>query len=184
MIRRRLAAAILCLGVLALGQPGALAQREVQPVERVAAITRPAVVYLEVSWQGWMRDRRDGKLWLEQGIQTGSTCSGSLVTPNGYVLTAGHCVEGELVVPAIAQGIVDAYVANGDVTQEDSQSFYDDIVEHSDVEGDGDAGAPFVPTVTVYRGIVEEGRARGRHLRRRGHRDVVVREQRRATPRC
>jgi S1-C subfamily serine protease len=163
MKRRIVRAALVGIVAVVLVQPaGLLAQRrEVQPVERVAAITRPAVVYLEVFWEGWLRDERDGLLWLKDAVQTGATCSGSLITPNGYVLTAGHCVEAELVIPDLVQGVVDAYVAREDERAADPNAFYDEVMANSTAEGPGDAGAPLVPKITVYRGIVEKGERAG-----------------------
>lgn len=163
MTRRRLSRALVCsvLAAVVIAPAGYAQRREVQPVERVAAFTRPAIVYLEVFWEGWLRDQRDGKVWLGDAIQTGATCSGSLLTPDGYVLTAGHCVEAELIVPDIVQGVVDAYVANGDVAQEDANSFYDEVAANSLAEGPGDEGAPLVPNIIAYRGIIEDGERSG-----------------------
>ena len=65
---------------------------------------------------------------------------------------------GRAFVPDIVQGVVDAYVANGDVAEEDAGSFYDEVAENSDIEGED---GPFVPSVTVYHGIVDDGERAG-----------------------
>jgi hypothetical protein len=75
-------AGLITVFCLLLVAPASVA-REVQPVERVAAITRPAIVYLEMYWQGWLRDERDGKLWMKDAVEVYGSCSGSLISPTG-----------------------------------------------------------------------------------------------------
>ncbi len=162
-IHRRVWVVGTLAGVLALVMPaGTAQQREVAPVERVAALTRPAIVYLEISWSGHLRDRRDGKLWLEKPTEAVFTCSGSVVDPDGFVLTAGHCVDDgpEGVFPTFVQAVVDSYVSGGQVKSEDADGFYETVANNSDLEGES-ADDPVSRTVVVHRGVIRNGKRAG-----------------------
>lgn len=63
------------------------------PAQRTAALTRPAVVFVEIQWSGYVWDQ-DGDL-LNNGapFEFSKRCTGFAVNPEGYVITAGHCVD-------------------------------------------------------------------------------------------
>ncbi|TDV46116.1 S1 family peptidase [Actinophytocola oryzae] len=91
----RVAVALL---LLSAGQPAS-------PEVRAAAIAQPAVVHVSASWQGWVRDARTGEVFGGAGGYTfTSSCSGAVVDGDGYVATAGHCVDGD-------DGLIDMAVA-------------------------------------------------------------------------
>jgi len=102
--------AVLPLAVLLallLGTPGARAQTTSPapvttgtPEEKAAAIVSPAVVYLEQSWRAWVKVPRNSELVYFSGyvndgfaFEWGTRCTGFVVNPSGYVVTAGHCVD-------------------------------------------------------------------------------------------
>lgn len=65
------------------------------PQERAAALARPALVDIEAKFtanafwpDGTLIDLKDGKPW-----EVDVTCTGFGVNPNGYIATAGHCVD-------------------------------------------------------------------------------------------
>jgi serine protease Do len=81
------ALAIAATVTLAAGAP---ASQE----ERAGAIARPAVVSVAVEWQGWVRDPTTGEVFGgPTGYQVTSRCSGVVVAQDGFVVTAGHCVD-------------------------------------------------------------------------------------------
>lgn len=69
------------------------------PGERTAAIVRPAVVYTEQYFRAWVRVPRGSELFFQGYVNDGSPfewatrCSGFVVNPTGYIVTAGHCVD-------------------------------------------------------------------------------------------
>lgn len=86
-------AALLCAGLLLAGATPAAAA-PASPEERAAAIARPAVVFVEVGWHGWVRDPRTGEVFGgTEGYQATTSCSGVVVHESGKVLTAAHCVD-------------------------------------------------------------------------------------------
>nr|QEO74238.1 hypothetical protein [uncultured bacterium] len=65
--------------------------------QRAAALARPALVYIEIEWSAYVWDE-DGIL-LNEIFEDGdpflrtAVCSGFFVNPDGYIATAGHCVD-------------------------------------------------------------------------------------------
>jgi hypothetical protein len=82
--------AVLCAGLMVTP---ATAQ-EASPEEQAAAIARPAIVFIQSSWHGWVRDKRTGEVFGgAEGYQVTVSCSGAVINGDGYVATAGHCVD-------------------------------------------------------------------------------------------
>jgi serine protease Do len=85
------------LSVLGMGPAAAQAQPQddqgrpvVNPQARAADLTRPAVVWIRIHYDAWVRtgvDARPDPVPLDYG------CSGFIVNPNGYIVTAGHCID-------------------------------------------------------------------------------------------
>jgi S1-C subfamily serine protease len=120
--------------------------------ERAAAQTRPAVVYIETYWRGWVRDQRDGQLWLSEAIEFSTSCTGFIVSPDGYIVTAGHCMDAGLegVAPYFFDEVIAQYAAEGyEVT-------YEELVAHSIVEG---TSAGSMPDLEIYvqQGVAASG---------------------------
>ncbi|HEU5475532.1 MAG TPA: serine protease [Actinophytocola sp.] len=93
-----MAARIATLGVTAaallLAVPPPVAAQPSSPEELAAAVARPAVVLIQVSWRGWVRDRRTGEVFGgNPGYHVTVTCTGTVISPDGYVATASHCVH-------------------------------------------------------------------------------------------
>lgn len=138
--------------VLAAGAAIALAAgAPASPEERAAAITRPAVVSVEVDWHGWVRDPGTGEVFGGPSGYTATTrCSGVVVAEDGYVVTAGHCVDagpagggGALVDLALAE--LAGYGRVGDETKARAQ-----LATVAVVEG-ASAGTPVRRDVRVAR---------------------------------
>lgn len=96
-IRRALVAGLSATAALAFAAGPALAQADpappqVTPEQRAAALARPAVVYLQMHYEGWVR-LSDGSLLSTEPYVFDATCTGFVVNPSGYVATAGHCVD-------------------------------------------------------------------------------------------
>ncbi|WP_433259824.1 trypsin-like peptidase domain-containing protein [Actinosynnema sp. CS-041913] len=64
------------------------------PEERAAAMARPGIVYISVTWHGWVRDKRTGEVFGgTAGYEVKTSCSGAVISPDGHVATASHCVH-------------------------------------------------------------------------------------------
>ncbi|GAA0245908.1 hypothetical protein GCM10010492_51690 [Saccharothrix mutabilis subsp. mutabilis] len=94
MIRRTTILPAVALALAALAAPPALAAAPSSPEERAAALARPGVVFISVTWHGWVRDKRTGEVFGGTGgFEVKTSCSGAIVTPDGHVATASHCVH-------------------------------------------------------------------------------------------
>ncbi|WP_433257327.1 trypsin-like peptidase domain-containing protein [Streptosporangium sp. CA-135522] len=83
--------------------------------ERASALVRPAIVFVEVRWSGYLRNEATGQLWGSKPIKDTSGCTGFFVNPDGYLVTAGHCVD-----PGI-EGI--------------TRSFFDEVIDQERANG-------------------------------------------------
>lgn len=105
-MKRLLALAALSLAAAVLAAPPALADSTVEPtetpadpsetsdLERVSAYVQPSVVYLQVKWTGYAWDTFNRE-YLQDGqpFKVTTQCTGYVVNPDGYIATAGHCVD-------------------------------------------------------------------------------------------
>jgi serine protease Do len=75
-------------------QAAGAAKPTTTPLERVQALVQPSIVYLQITFRGSVYDTYN-KTWVNDGEPFESTaqCTGFVVNPNGYIATAGHCVE-------------------------------------------------------------------------------------------
>ncbi|MEV0678868.1 trypsin-like peptidase domain-containing protein [Actinosynnema sp. NPDC050436] len=80
--------------LLALTPLPAAAAQPSSPEERAAAVARPGIVYISVTWHGWVRDKKTGEVFGgTEGYEVKTSCSGAIISPDGYVATASHCVH-------------------------------------------------------------------------------------------
>lgn len=102
-MRRLLAAGVAATALLATAPPAGA--EPASPEERAAAIARPAVVFVEVGWHGWIRDPDTGEVFGgTAGYRATTSCSGAVVHEDGYVVTAGACLDpAPLVALAVAE---------------------------------------------------------------------------------
>lgn len=97
LTRRALAlGALVVFAAASVGLGGPASAQEtpsVSPEERAAALLRPAVVYIETFWAGFVYDE-DG-IYFNDGnaFEFSTGCTGFVVNPAGHIMTAGHCVD-------------------------------------------------------------------------------------------
>lgn len=97
-IRRAVTLAAVVLVSALAGAAPALAQENPSPpqatvTERAAATVRPAVVYLEQTFTGYVADETGTYFNDGNAYEFTASCTGFGVNPDGYVATAGHCVD-------------------------------------------------------------------------------------------
>ncbi|GEL22487.1 hypothetical protein PSU4_14410 [Pseudonocardia sulfidoxydans NBRC 16205] len=96
-----------------IGVAPAMAQTSAPPgspqaataTEKTAAAVRPAITYLTSTFTGYVADETGTFFNNGAPYQLATTCTGFGVNPNGYVATAGHCVD-----TTTAQGIKSEFV--------------------------------------------------------------------------
>ncbi|HEY1117570.1 MAG TPA: trypsin-like peptidase domain-containing protein [Acidimicrobiales bacterium] len=97
------ATAALAATVLALAGPAA-AEGSTSPAPsgapassdtsvEIAALVQPSVVYENVTWSGYVYDRYNRQYLDDKPFKVTMQCTGFVVNPDGYVATAGHCVD-------------------------------------------------------------------------------------------
>ena len=144
--RARRAAAALAAGALAVLLPlsGTTAWAadespspapKVTPLEKVNALVQPSVVFLLQTWDGYVYDTFN-KQYLNDGnpFELQFQCTGFVVNPDGYIATAGHCVDFKEVrssfVETAAQWALDnGYYSSTSLTLDDIVGFGDYRVE-------------------------------------------------------
>ena len=69
------------------------ARPSVTPLERVRALVQPSIAYLDIAWEARVYDRFNKNVLRERAFRVESSCTGFFITPQGHLITAGHCVE-------------------------------------------------------------------------------------------
>jgi serine protease Do len=155
-------AALLAAGAVLVPAGVAVAKPTFTPEAKTAAIVRPAVVYIEVQWEGWVRDKTSGKLWDNNSVSFVARCSGFAVSNDGFIVTARHCVDPgvEGVATSFFQAIADRYVKAGLIDKSQIQASVSNMIANAEVEGQS-AGQPPVRKVFAQRGVAKPGLASG-----------------------
>jgi len=167
---------LLCLAVMSLALAGALpahAQTVIAPApsaagstpeERAAAIARPAIVYIEQDWKAWVKVPASSDMYFQGYVNSGkpftwgTRCSGFIVEPTGYIVTAGHCVDpGEEGARGTALQLAVQWLAdNGWIYRRDASYWLNEAHLLWGVEGE-EKGSPPDLQVFVQRGVAAGG---------------------------
>jgi V8-like Glu-specific endopeptidase len=104
----------------------------------VSAYTQPSVAYIGIDWTGYVYDKYN-KMYLNNSkpFHLSFQCTGYVVNPDGYIATAGHCVDpGEVedqFIQTAAQWALDhGYYASSSLTLQDVLGFDDYVVQNAD----------------------------------------------------
>lgn len=132
------------------------------PEGRAAAVAEPAIAYLEMYWNAYVyMSSPDYDLGVTN-VQFATRCSGFFVNPNGYVATAGHCIDDgvngakDIAIRHAVLQLQDQYGLTG----EEASSFYADGKGYWRVEGTL-AGSNPDRAVYVQHGIALGGKQTG-----------------------
>jgi serine protease Do len=82
--------------LLALGGPASATETGSgtgSPSEQVAPLVQPSVVYEAVTWKGYVYDTYNKQYVKLKEFTVPTQCTGFVVNPDGWVATAGHCVD-------------------------------------------------------------------------------------------
>ena len=105
------------------------------PLERVRAYTEPSIVYVMTEYTGYVYDTYN-KMYLNKSKPVTFTggCTGFVVNPDGYIGTAGHCVnvpevgEPSLYEAAAQWAINTGYYVDKTLTVDDIVGFNDFVI--------------------------------------------------------
>lgn len=152
MKRRLTAITGLCCLLALLGTPAATADStadsggsdtstesapdEVSDLERVGGYVEPSVVYIQTNWTGYIYDTFN-KAYLKNAkpFTISTQCTGYVINPEGYIATAGHCVDprGDIIAMMVQAGaewaLTTGYYAATDLSIDDVIGFGDYRVE-------------------------------------------------------
>ncbi len=167
-----LAAGLLCGTVPAAAQT---TPSPATPEQRAAAIVGPSVVYLEQHWRAWVKVPKASELIFFQGyvndgypFEWATRCTGFAVNPNGYIVTAGHCVDpGEEGARGTALGMAVAWlVQQGYIYKRDFDYWLNEAHAMWSVEGE-ERGSAADLEIFVQRGVAAGGLETGEAYRAR-----------------
>lgn len=158
-ILRLLTSAAVVTALVAL--PFRATAAETTGIEYVDAVADGSLAHIQVTWKGWLVVQKDVPLWGTYVQRSGTfgpytatvTCSGFVASPDGNVVTAGHCVDaqnyigGKGAVLAVAMGRW--HDPNGNLLGDTDRARLTSILQaNADIEG-ADSGSGPERTVEV-----------------------------------
>jgi serine protease Do len=135
------------------------------PGERASAIVSPSIVFLLQDWTAYVKAPGQGTTtgfvdgyvdadddFTADAFEWTSRCTGFVINPNGYVVTAGHCVDDTIegAKDTALQFAIGSLVDAGVISDSEASTWYSNAVGTWTVEG-ASANSPPDRTVTVFR---------------------------------
>ncbi|BBY39152.1 hypothetical protein MMAN_32860 [Mycobacterium mantenii] len=150
-------AAVLAVLITSPGIATADDRPQANPQERAAAMIRPAVMYLGAQAYGMVR-LPNGRNLSQLGEGTNMpfiatwSCTAFVVNPDGWVATAGHCVDPETAKQLILKRAAGEYISEFPDAPEsrDPAAAADWLAKNARVEGDSVDGGPQMSVTLVY----------------------------------
>jgi S1-C subfamily serine protease len=112
--------------------------------EKVVSFVQPSIAYLDIVWTGWVYDTTNkGYLNNAKPYVLQSSCTGFFVNPNGYIATAGHCIDKVNIAPDFLDAAAAwayecrCYYADKTLTFETIRGFADDYRIEGESKGAG-----------------------------------------------
>ena len=113
----------------------AAASVPVTEAQRAVAIAEPAMVSIDVTWEGYVRDRANGTLYDDQSVRATTRCSGVGVSSDGYLLTTGRCLDPTTVAIDLYQEVANRRVAEGLATPDQVPLLLADMLTNATLVG-------------------------------------------------
>lgn len=160
--RKLLAAAVAAVAVMgpaavAGAQPGSAGGEG--SVEQAVALVQPATVRLQMDWNAYV-DTTAADFGRVGPFQFSTACTGFVVDPNGYIVTAGHCLDaslegigGDLLKQILAEVVEAGYLTPEEAASDEVREY---VIGNWQVEGAA-ANSPADLAVTVAQGIALSG---------------------------
>lgn len=157
------AAAMLTLPSTAMAAP-ADSPPPTAPLEQLQALVQPAVVYEQIIWTGYVYDETNKGYFTDEPFTVSYQCTGFVVNPDGYVGTAGHCVDYDRTVQdAILSQVVDWAYENDYYEATPSRETIATFARNWRVDGADSEGVPDL-SVSVAYGVSVSGEPTGKEL--------------------
>ena len=150
----------LLVGAVGLPGPARAAQPVPDPLAKASATVAPAVLFVEVNWKGQVRDRATGQLYADSDLTLTIRCSGFAVSSDGYLVTAGRCVDPADAMLLFAPALTDRYLRAGRITEAGRGQFLGNLFINGEIEG-ATPDDPPVRQVFVQRETARPGRTTG-----------------------
>jgi pSer/pThr/pTyr-binding forkhead associated (FHA) protein len=97
-------AMIVTLGLAAIAAQARAQATPDAPPDKLTSVVQPSIVHVRAQYSGLVRDRQGNDLNHGRPVTAGTSCSGFIVDPNGYITTAGQCLDLDLG----AEDVIDA----------------------------------------------------------------------------
>lgn len=134
------------------------------PLEQVQALVQPAVVYEQVTWTGYVYDETNKGYFTQDPFTVSFQCTGFVVNPDGYIATAGHCVDYDAQVrQAILTQVVDWAYDNDYYEVQPSKDTIATFADHWRIDGESTEGKPDLDVSVAY-GVSVSGEGTGKAL--------------------
>ena len=134
------------------------------PLEQVQALVQPTVVYEQITWTGYVYDETNDGYFTQDPFTTSFQCTGFVVNPDGYVATAGHCVDyDQTVQDAILSQVVQWAFDNEYYAAKPSKSTIATFARNWRIDGASTEGRPDLDVSVAY-GVSVSGEPSGKAL--------------------
>lgn len=134
------------------------------PLEQVQALVQPSVVYEQITWTGYVYDRHNDGYFTQDPFTVSYQCTGFVTNPDGYIGTAGHCVDYDQTVQNdILSQVVDWAYTNGYYEAEPSMETIAGFSRHWRIDGATRRGRPDQDVSVAY-GVSVSGEPSGKAL--------------------
>jgi serine protease Do len=128
----------------------------VSEAARAEALAEPAIVQIEVHWEGYVRERGTGEVLDPDPVSASTHCTGAGVGNEGYLLTTRACLDATTVAREAFQQLVDRRVADGRVAAEAADALLGNLLLTATIGMDPTGEAPPERTVTVRRAVTDD----------------------------
>lgn len=134
------------------------------PLEQVQALVQPSVVYETITWTGYVYDRHNDGYFTDQPFTVSYQCTGFVVNPDGYIGTAGHCVDYDQTVQNdILSQVVDWAYENDYYQARPNKATIATFARHWRIDGTSRRGRPDQAVGIAY-GVSVSGEPSGKAL--------------------
>jgi hypothetical protein len=123
--------------------------------ERAAKLAEPAIVVIEVRWEGYVHDRITGQVLDSEPVSASVRCTGAGVGQKGYLLTTRSCLEQAAVAEQAFQQVVDRRVASGAIAPAHAPDALAELLLNATIGTDPD-GDPPERSILVRRAVTDD----------------------------
>jgi hypothetical protein len=136
-------------------EPGQQLPEPISDAERAATLAEPAIVVIEVQWEGYVHDRDTGQIVDSEPVSASVRCTGAGVGQKGYLVTTRSCLEQSAVAEQALQQIVDRRLAAGTITPSEAPDVLADLLLTATIGTDPHGEAP-ERSVYVHRAVTDD----------------------------